>query len=94
MVQWYLLSGRYHRERTAVGCPFSMVSTLVDRFNGFYRFYRFKGVLILCEQRVFLKLKILRRFPIFMRRTIPVEPIEPSEPAEPLVESAQIANNQ
>ena len=94
MVQWYLLSGRYHRERTAVGCPFSMVSTLVDRFNGFYRFYRFKGVLILCEQRVFLKLKILRRFPIFMRRTTPVEPIEPSEPAEPLVESAQIANNQ
>ena len=37
-----------------MGCLFSMVSTLVDRFNGFYRFYRFKGVLILCEQRVFL----------------------------------------
>ena len=74
-----------------MGCPFSMVSTLVDRFNGFYRF---KGVLILCEQRVFLKLKILRRFPIFMRRTTPVEPIEPAEPAEPLVESAQITNNQ
>ena len=88
MAQWYLLHSRYHREGAAVGCLFSMVSTLVDRFNGFYRFYRFKGVLILCEQRVFLKLKILRCFPIFMRRTTPVEPIEPAEPAEPLVESA------
>ena len=78
-----------------MGCPFSMVST-VDRFNGFYRFYRFyrfKGVLILCEQRVFLKLKILRRFSIFMRRTTPAIPIEPAEPAEPLVESAQTTNN-
>ena len=35
-----------------------------------------------------------RRFPIFMRRTTPVEPIEPAEPAEPLVESAQTTNNQ